>query len=159
MAQVQQLPPPGVELVALHHVALHLHAAGDDRLQLIPDVHLLQAAQQIAVAQHAVLDDLGAAVGEHGIGQTFDGFRVAEHQPRLVERAAEVLARGQVDGGLATDGGIHAGQQRGGHLNQAHAPQIGGCGEAGEVAHHAAAQGDQAVRAGEVALGEEVHQI
>ena len=47
-----------------------------------------------------------------------------------------------VDGGLAAHRGVHEGQQRGRDLHQAHAAVIGGGGEPGHVAGHAAAQGD-----------------
>ena len=46
-----------------------------------------------------------------------------------------------VHAGLAADGGIHHRQQGGGHLHHGDAPQPGGGGEAGHVAHHAAAEG------------------
>ena len=42
--------------------------------------------------------------------------------------------------GLATDGGIHHGQQSGWHLHHADAPQPGRGREAGHVAHHATAK-------------------
>jgi hypothetical protein len=58
----------------------------------------------------------------------------------LVERADHVLAQRVVDGGLATHGRVHLGQQRGGHLHKGHAAHVGGSGKAGHVAHHAAAQ-------------------
>ena len=67
---------------------------------------------------------------------------------RLVEGADEVLGPRVVDADLAADGAVHHGQQRGGHADPVHAAHVGGGGEAGHVADHAAAEGDhQAVAA------------
>ena len=48
-----------------------------------------------------------------------------------------------IHGGLAAHGRVHLRQQRGGHLNQAHAALIARGSESGHVPDHAAAQGDQ----------------
>ncbi len=64
-----------------------------------------------------------------------------------MEGADQILALLGVDPGLAADRRIDLGQQGGRHLHDADsAPQDAG-GEAGQVSHHAAAEGDDAVAA------------
>ena len=67
--------------------------------------------------------------------------RVDQHAQRLQERADHVLRLGQVDAHLAAHGAVDLGQERGGHLEEAEAPGVGGGDEAGQVADHAAADG------------------
>ena len=55
-----------------------------------------------------------------------------------MEGADEVLALGQVDRDLSAYGGVHHGEQTGGHLDHRHAPKVSCCDEAGEVSDHAA---------------------
>ena len=77
----------------------------------------------------------------------------------LIERAEEVFAGGQVNGGLAAYGGIDAGKQGRGYLNQFYAAQIGGGGKARKVAYHAAAEGEDHIGAGKAAFGEKIDHI
>ena len=59
----------------------------------------------------------------------------------------------QVDGGLAAYGGVHHGEQAGGHLREWQAAQVGRRHEAGEVADYAAADRDYQMAALRLALG------
>ncbi len=59
-----------------------------------------------------------------------------------MERANHVLAAQVVDGGLAADRGVDLREQRGGHLHESDAALVDRRGEPGQVADHAAAQGD-----------------
>ena len=95
--------------------------------------------EQLRVVQHAVLDDLGAAVLENVKREGIQGIRVAQHQTWLAERPGEVLPGGKIDGGFAAHRGIHGGKQGRGNLNEVDAPQIACGGEARQIAHHAAA--------------------
>ena len=61
---------------------------------------------------------------------------------RLPERADHVLGRGQVDAHLAADAAIDLGQERRGNLNEGEPAGKGGGDEAGQIAHHAAADRD-----------------
>ena len=61
--------------------------------------------------------------------------------------ADQVLALRQVDAGLAADRGIHLREQARRHLHEAHAAAQNRGGKAGEVAHHAAAEGNHDVAA------------
>ena len=61
---------------------------------------------------------------------------------RLMEAADQVLAADQVDAGLAADGRVHLGQQRGGDLEHRDAAHEDGRQEAGHVVDDAAAEGD-----------------
>ena len=79
---------------------------------------------------------------------------VGEHPERLVERADQVLALGEVDRGLAADGGVDLGEQRGRGLHDRDAAVVHGGGEAGGVADHAATERDDRVVAQQPPRGE-----
>ena len=115
--------------------------------------------EQLRVVQHAVLDDLGAAVPENVKGEGIQGIRVAQHQTWLAERPGEVLPGGEINGCFAAHGGIHGGKQSRGNLNEADASQIACGGEACQIAHHAAAQSDDHVGAGQLIFREKVQEI
>ena len=101
------------------------------------------------VQDAAVLDDLGHAVGEGEVVQGVQGVGVHEDRLGLPEGPGQVLAVLEVDGHLAAHGGVHLGEEGGGDLDKVHPPEDGGGGEAGQVTHHAAAQGHHGVGAGE----------
>ncbi len=60
-----------------------------------------------------------------------------------MEGADEVLAGEEVDAGLAAEGGVDLGEQRGGQADVADAAHVDGGEEAGDVADDAAAEGEQ----------------
>ena len=106
-----------------------------------------EPGEERRIAEQPVFHHLGIARAELARAQGREHGDVGEHQARLVEGADQVLALPGVDAGLAADRGIDLGQQRGRHLHDADAaPQDAG-GEAGQVADHAAAKGDDAVAA------------
>ena len=111
------------------------------------------------IAEHRILDDLGAAAAVLLLGQRFERVGIADHDAGLIEAARLILARGQVDGGLAADGRIDRGQQRRRDLGKAHAALIRRRGKARKVAHHAAAERNDHVAAAEAVLAEEVQHI
>ena len=77
-----------------------------------------------------------------------DVVAIDEHEPRLIERADEVFALGQINTGLAADRGIHLREQRGRNLAQRHTAQEGRRGKAGDVADNTAAERDNQILAG-----------
>ena len=64
-------------------------------------------------------------------GSVLEHLGVAQHGGRLPERADEVLALGQVDAGLAADGGVDHAEQRRRHVHDGDAPVVDGGGEPG----------------------------
>ncbi len=76
-----------------------------------------------------------------------EGRHVGEHRDRLVERADEVLALGEVHRGLAADRGVDLREQRGGGLHDGDAAVVDRGRESGGVADHAAAERDDRVAA------------
>ena len=60
-----------------------------------------------------------------------------------MEGADEVLAGEEVDAGLAAEGRVHLGEQRGGQADVADAAHVDGGEESGDVADDAAAEGEQ----------------
>ena len=82
-------------------------------------------------------------------GAEFDGGEggervdVAEDGEGVVEGADEVLAGEEVDAGLAAEGGIDLGEERGGQANVADAAHVDGGEEARDVADDAAAEGEE----------------
>ena len=55
----------------------------------------------------------------------------------------------EVNGHLPPHGGVHLGEEGGGDLDEVHPPEDGGGGEARQISHHAAPQGNHGVGAGE----------
>ncbi len=159
VAQVQHCPPAALIRVFLHHGALDGDGPHQQRLQIGPsqpvggqrprvEVPLLhhQPLPQQRVGDEAVLGHFGQTGGELGRRQGGQRAHVGQHRPRLLERADEVLALGHVHARLAADAGVHHGQQASGAEHELHAAQVGGGHEAGHVADHAAAEGDDRPR-------------
>jgi hypothetical protein len=132
---------PGLHLDRAAHRALaEAGVAGGERGAVD-----LEPVEERRVAQKPVLHDLAVARAEIAGRQRSQHVDVGEHQRGLVEGADEVLAVPRVDAGLAADGTVDLRQKRRRHLHEAHAaPQYRGR-EAGEVADHPAAQGDDDV--------------
>ncbi len=84
---------------------------------------------------------------------------VAQDGGRLPEGADQVLALGQVDPGLAADGRVDLGQERGGHVHVGRAAVERGGGEPGEVGHHPAPHGHHHVGPAESRPGEATAQL
>ena len=89
-----------------------------------------------------MLDHFGKPGAQLPVGQRIEGRHVGDHCEGLVEGADHVLAPRVVDRGLAAHRGIDLREQRGRNLHERHAALVDRRGEAGEVAHHAAAEGD-----------------
>jgi len=137
--------------------------AGDDG-GLDPDVSLEQLGQAVdapfaevvgslfvpieesGVANDGVLDGLSQAGAEVAFAERGQDGRVDQDEARLVKRADQVLAARVVDRGLAADAGVHVGLDGGGALGKRDAAHPCGSHEAGEVADHAAAEGDGRAR-------------
>ena len=82
-------------------------------------------------------------------------MRVNKHSCRRVESADQILARGGVDGGLASDSGVHHRDQSRGHLDDGDSPHESGGYKAREVADDATAERDHRGVAAE-AFGEQL---
>ena len=101
---------------------------------------LLEPFEERAIADQAVLDDLGQPGVQFARGQRLEHIGVGQHLTRLMKRTDHVLAARMIDGGLAAHGGIDLRQQRRRHLHEIDAALVAGRDEAGEVADHAAAE-------------------
>ena len=84
------------------------------------------------------------------------GVDVAQNKGRLAEGTGKILSGRQIDGGFSTYGGVHSRQKGSGNLNKSDAPQVGGCGKAGQISHHAAAQGYNQITAGQIAFCQKI---
>ena len=77
---------------------------------------LLERSQQRLIQNQPMLYRLGPA-GPHLSGRhRLERLYVHQHEPRLMERADQVLPLGQVNPGLPSDGRVHHGEQGGRHL-------------------------------------------
>ena len=103
---------------------------------------LLQQIQQAGVGDEAALDHLGEAGDPLARGQRFQEADVGDDRARLVERAHQVLARAEIDAGLAADRRVDHRQQRRRHQRERHAAQVDRRHEAGVVGRGAAADAD-----------------
>ena len=146
VAVVEHRPSARLALIGRHHLGLDLHAAGD-------------ALDQIQRAQIGVGDEVVFCHLPHPRAHLLDRQRVerlgvAQHSRRLPEGAHQVLALGEVDPGLAADGGVDLAQQGGGHVHHPDTPVVDGCGETAQVGDCSPAHGHHGVAAGEPPLGE-----
>ena len=148
VAKVQYHAQTGVVLVDGNHITLDLNALVNDIFNIRLVVRLRNHCQDFPVRNVAVLNDLGHAVRKGAVRQGSEHVRVDEHEPRLIERADEVFALGQINAGRAADRGIHLREQRGRDLAQRHAAQKGRRGKAGDVADNTAAERDNQILAG-----------
>jgi hypothetical protein len=77
----------------------------------------------------------------------------------LPESTDEVLALGQVDSGLATDGRIHLRQERGGDVQVRRAPVVRGSRKSRDIGHDAAPDRDDDIGPRQPGPGEEPRQL
>src|SRR6266568_4490810 len=148
VAEVQNFAQPGLGFVLADDLCLDGTAAFDHDLQQF-GIEFEQLGQlpfeqleQGRIVNDSVLDDLGKAGPELPRGQGAESVQVAQNQPRLMKGADEVLAGRNIHADFAADRAVHLGEQSRGHLQERDAAQIGGCHKAGDVTHHAAAEGD-----------------
>ena len=144
VAVVEDGPPAPLALIGRHHLGLDAHC-GCDPLVGVEGI-------EVVASQEVVLGQLTLAAAQLPRRQRGQHLGVAQHGLGLPERADEVLALGQVDSGLAPDGRVHLGQQRGGHRHIAHAAVVDGSHEARQVGDHSPADGHDHVGAGEAGL-------
>ena len=113
------------------------------------------ATNSAGIEDHAVLDHLGQPAAKLAIGQGVERARVDPDSHRLVKGADHVLGAGWLMPDLAPDRAVDLGEERGRHHDQGKSAREGGGDEAGQVADHAAAQGDDQ----RVAIGAPVDQL
>ncbi len=68
---------------------------------------------------------------------------VCEHSARLMEATYQIFAFRQIYAGFAAHGGVDLGKECGGHLHVGNPAHEDGGNKAANVAHYAAAEGDQ----------------
>ena len=77
MAEIQKMPRAGIKLIGADDIALYLHAAREDILRYFVRQAFLQLGEQRLAVQHAVFDDLGAAVAPDGVRKRLERVRIA----------------------------------------------------------------------------------
>lgn len=93
VAQVQRAAAAEVVLVRADDVALHLHADLDDVLVLLTHGRFVEFFKERCIAEHRILDDLGAAAAVLLLGQRFERVGITDHDAGLIEAARLILAR------------------------------------------------------------------
>ena len=114
------------------------------------------AVEQRRARGHAVLDDFVQARAELPAGQCRQHQRIDDDGVRLIEGSNQVLAERVVDAHLPADRRVHLRQERRRHVHQRNPPQVRGGSEAGHVADHPAAEGDEGRVALRVRLDERI---
>ena len=107
----------------------------------------LQRREQPLVAQGGHLHGLGEGGAALPLVERREDGDVDDDRGRLVERADEVLALGQVDAGLAADRRVELRDERRRDLDEGHAAEVGRGEEPGRVAERPAADGDERLAA------------
>lgn len=127
------------------HLAAVLDGVGQGALLLLHDGGhvLLEAGEEMDVAEQGVFDDFGKAGGKFARGQGAEGGGVGDNGLGLVEGADHIFAEGVVDAGFAANGGIDLTEQGGGDLDEGDAALVGGGGKAGQIADDAATEGEE----------------
>ena len=143
---VQQRPTPGLALIRGDHLGLDAHACSNSLLE--------RQRVQSAAAEPVVLGELTEPATPFALRQGRERSGVTDDSGRLPVRPHQVLAPGQVDAGLPADGSVDLPQERRRDLHDGHPPVVDGCGEPGDVGHHATADADHAVGPGQAPLGE-----
>jgi len=104
---------------------------------------LFHVAEELCVVDDAGFDGLLQAGAKFGGGEGAEKVGVGEDGLWVVEAADEVFAGGEVDAGLAADGGVDLGEEGGGDLHVADAAHVDGGEEAGDVADDATTKGEE----------------
>ncbi len=152
VAEIEQGSRAGALVLVLgDDGGLDRDVAGDERGEAVARRVRVEFAEHRGVADAGMLDDLGEALAVFAVGQGGEGGGVGQDEARLVEGADEVLAGPRVHSGLAADRAVNLRDDRGGDLDARDATLVDRGDEAGEVADHSAAEGDDeraAVEAG-----------
>ena len=162
MAQVEQGALALFQRIAGDDLGLVLAAGGNGQGQCFAVAcqqgrsFLRQPLAKAQVAQRGVLDDLGQAGAQFAWRQGGQGSGIGNHRPGRMEGTDQVLALRQIHRGLAADRGIDHRQQAGRQLYAVDAAHPAGGGKPGQVADHAAAQGQHAGITGGAQAGQGV---
>ncbi len=108
---------------------------------------LFQEVKKLSVGDHAVFDNLGQPAQYFLPGKGAEDIGVDVHGPGLVKGPHQIFAFRDVDPCFAAHGAVHLGQEGGRDLNKRDAAHVQRGQEAGNVAGHAPAKGNQAVLA------------
>src|SRR6185295_4088040 len=127
-----------------------LHLGGErDRRELRADLaarprtqRALDVRDRIAVSEERALYDLRQARGKLALRQRREDTRVRKDRVRRMERADQVLALGDVDRRLATDGRVDHAEEGRRNLSDTDAAEERRCGEPRGVPHRTATQRD-----------------
>ena len=103
-----------------------------------------QPIDERTIGDHAGFHDFGQRRPIFLVWQAGEILEIGEDRYGLPHGAHQVLSRGQVDGGFATDAALDHGQDRGGHLDVANSSHPGGGRKAGHVSHGPAAERNDA---------------
>mmetsp|Transcript_56123 Transcript_56123/g.122739 ORF Transcript_56123/g.122739 Transcript_56123/m.122739 type:complete len:222 (-) Transcript_56123:197-862(-) len=96
--------------------------------------------KELGIADHSHFDGFSQSFHHLSSAQSAEYRGVSENNLGLVESADEVLPRWHVQGSLATNTAVDHGHGGRGHLHHWDAPHVGGCSEAGQIAHHTTTQ-------------------
>ncbi len=149
MAEIEQRPLARLALVAGDDARLGLAAVANrlgTRLAIAIEQRrstLFQPGEEFRVVDQPILHDLGIARGQFPARQARQKIGIRQHQTRLVEAADQILAMRHIDAGLAADRTVDLRQKGRRNLQERHAAQQDRGGESGQVADHAAAEGEQ----------------
>src|SRR5262249_46921575 len=94
------------------------------------------------IAKRTIFDDLRIAGPELAGRQGFERPEVCQYERRLVKGADQILAMTGVNASFAANGGVDLCEKRGRYLHEADAAFDASRGKTGQVASHAAAEGN-----------------
>ena len=99
---------------------------------------LVSSQEKKAASQMMPYLITGHAGGKFPGRQGLEAVGIDDHMLGLIEGTHHVLAEGMVDGGLAADGRVNLGEQRGRHLNKRNASLVACRSKADNITYHTA---------------------
>ena len=102
----------------------------------------LAPLEQLAALEQRAFHHLGEPAPDLALRKGREELRVANHEPRLVEGAHQVLSGAEVGSRLSAQPGIDLGQQRRRHAHPGHAAQVQRGRQTRQIGQYAPADGD-----------------
>ena len=128
--------------VLRHDGGFDRDVAGDERTEGLARGIGVEFIKHGGIADGGVFDHLGEAFAVFTVGQGAERVGVGQHEARLVEGADEIFAGAGIHAGFAADRAVDLRHDRGRDLHERDAALVNGRDKPGEIANHAAAEGD-----------------
>ena len=148
MPKVENSSKSALALVLGDHIGLDaagIDDGGNERGGILCEDRFgvgVQAIEQIAIRNHAVLHDFIETRAKFTSRQCLEQRRIDDDESGLMERPDQVLAQGVIDADLAADRAVDLCKECRGHVNEGNPAQERRCRKSRGVAHDSASDCD-----------------